>query len=73
MEETMWTVMVKGQVRDFIFGTIESAYTEARHLYGRTASVRESWYGEWDCGTPEIGSCWHDEDGNHHRRAKVAV
>ena len=71
MDVTSWTIIAPGQPNDYVMGTMEEAYEHARKEYGIAASIRETWYGEWDCGNPETGACWHDENGVHHFRDGV--
>ena len=72
MDVGMYAVIVKNEVKDFLVLTLEDALQEAKDTYGVTASIREAWYGEWECGEPETGGCWYDENGIHHFRGGSA-
>ena len=71
MDVTSWTIITPGQPNDYFMGTIEEAYEHARKEYGIAASIRETWYGEWDCGSGPDSACHYDRYGKHHVRNGV--
>lgn len=53
--------------------TMEAAYREAVSMYGPGVVIRETWYGEWDCGYYEPGDrCGYDKYGKHVTAEEVA-
>ena len=58
-----YTVKTASGVTDFFFAIdIIDAWSQAYQDYEDVDSVRESFYGEWDCGT----ACGYEEDGKHY-------
>lgn len=65
-EETTYTAISPDGRTDFIYAdTMAKAYTQARDEYGPGVLIRESFYGEWKCGSGETGNCWYTKDGRH--------
>lgn len=69
-EEGMtYTITTPHGQTDFIYAdSMWDAYTEAVANYGEAVTIRLSWYGEWKCGTEELGACYYDKFGVHHKR-----
>lgn len=71
-QETTYTAISPDGRMDFIYAdTMFEAYTQARDEYGPGVVIRESFYGEWECGTKELalanGGCYYDAYGTHQR------
>jgi hypothetical protein len=70
-QEQTYTVFSPNGVTDFIYAdTMFDAWIEAKDLYGDGVTLRPSFYGEWECGTEEIGACYYDRNGNHVVKSK---
>ena len=55
--------------------SMEQAYEMALEQFGQGATLRKTWYGEWDCGTEESVAqrgygCYYDKYGTHHKIEK---
>ncbi len=69
--DTMFTITTPGGISDYYYAdTMAEAFIDAHRDYGEGITIRPAWYGEWKCGTKEIGNCWYDEYGVHHRRGE---
>lgn len=52
--------------------TMDAAYRQALAMYGQGVLIRETWYGEWDCGMYQEGDrCGFDKYGNHIRAEEI--
>lgn len=68
-EATFYTVIGPDGDIDYIDAeSMFEAYVQAYNTYGRGVVIRQTWYGEWDCGTEPGGPCYHDKYGVHHKR-----
>lgn len=71
MTDTTFTVTTPvGGTSYFYAETMAEAFLEALEEYGEGITIRPAWYGEWECGSEESGSCWYDKFGVHHRRGE---
>lgn len=65
-QDQFYTVITPDGETDYMSGeSMWKVYQDATEQYGRGVVIRPSWYGEWDCGSEEGGSCYHDKYGTH--------